>query len=142
MRSHVRHGGRGAARERPGAAGRWDDRGQVAVEFAGTLPVILATLAVLWQGALIGYTFSLAGNAADAGARAGAVDGPSACDAAVREDLPDAWRVESSCRRGDGLFRATVRISVPILFPGAANFPFDVDAEAAAVDEHPRGALS
>ena len=47
------------------------DLGQTAIEFVGVTPLIILLLAVLWQCALIGYTFSLAGNAADVGARAG-----------------------------------------------------------------------
>ncbi|MER7048761.1 TadE/TadG family type IV pilus assembly protein [Streptomyces jumonjinensis] len=117
---------------------RLDDRGQAAVEFAGTLPVILVTLALLWQAALIGYTFSLAGNAADAGARAGAVAGVAACGAAAREDLPDAWQsADIDCQDDGDLFRVSVDLPVPILFPGAVNFPFEVPADAAAPMEDP-----
>ncbi|KOG37521.1 hypothetical protein ADK38_47275, partial [Streptomyces varsoviensis] len=43
------------------------DRGQVAVEFVGVLPLILVVLVVVWQCVLVGYTYSLAGNAADKG---------------------------------------------------------------------------
>ncbi|MFF8956601.1 TadE/TadG family type IV pilus assembly protein [Streptomyces sp. NPDC014894] len=118
-----------------------EDRGQAAVEFTGTLPVILATVALLWQAALIGYTFSLAGNAADAAARAGAVDGPAACRAAGERDLPGSWRSGASfgCPgNGGDLYRVTVSLSVPVLFPGALDLPFRLDAEAAAVNEVPR----
>ena len=59
---------RAGARTRSG-----DDRGQISIEFAGTFPLMLLVLVVLWQCALIGYTFSLAGNAADRGVRAGTV---------------------------------------------------------------------
>ncbi|MER7398011.1 TadE/TadG family type IV pilus assembly protein, partial [Streptomyces sp. NPDC000151] len=51
------------------------DRGQVAVEFLGMLPLILVTLVLLWQCALVGFTYTLAGNAADQAARAGASRG-------------------------------------------------------------------
>ncbi|MFF0446814.1 TadE/TadG family type IV pilus assembly protein [Streptomyces sp. NPDC004609] len=115
-----------------------DDRGQAAVEFTGTLPLILVTLALLWQAALTGYTFSLAGNAADAAARAGAVGGAEACAAAAREDLPSAWSgVAPDCRVVGDLYKVTVALRVPVLFPGAANLPLTVSGEAAAPDEDP-----
>ncbi|MEU8759784.1 TadE/TadG family type IV pilus assembly protein [Streptomyces sp. NPDC048659] len=117
-----------------GRAGR-DDRGQVAVEFVGMLPLILLTLVLLWQCVLIGYTFTLAGNAADEGARAGAVDGD--CAAAAKRHLDGAWAAGArpDCGRDGGLYRATVRLRVPVLFPGAGSFPFDVTGDAAAVWE-------
>ena len=46
--------------------------GQTVIEFVGVVPLILLLLVALWQCALVGYTFVLAGNAADEGARAGA----------------------------------------------------------------------
>ncbi|MBL1099096.1 AAA family ATPase [Streptomyces coffeae] len=116
------------------------DRGQVTVEFLGILPLILTVLAVIWQFVLIGYTYSLAGNSADKGARAGAAadGGPAACRSAAEEDIPSAWRGSSSvsCGAGaDGLFTSTVRLKVPILFPGGADFPFTVTGTAGAADE-------
>ncbi|WP_190121467.1 TadE/TadG family type IV pilus assembly protein [Streptomyces inusitatus] len=146
MRSHVRAGRTAPA---PAVAPGWarlvrarlrEDRGQAAVEFTGTLPVILATLALLWQAALIGYSFSLAGNAADAGARAGAVDGPAACEAAAREDLPAAWLAGArfGCPgNGGDLYEVSITFSVPVLFPGVLDLPFTFDADAAAVNEVP-----
>lgn len=53
-------------------------------------PLLLVTMTILWQAALYGYTYSLAGNAADEAARAAtaayAVDGDvaAACEAAWR----------------------------------------------------------
>ncbi|MFJ9581943.1 TadE/TadG family type IV pilus assembly protein [Streptomyces sp. NPDC101191] len=116
--------------------GPWrDERGQVAVEFVGMLPLILLTLVLLWQCVLIGYTYTLAGNAADEAARAYAV-GDSCQEAALR-NLDGAWRSGAApdCRRADGMAYARVSIRVPVLFPGAINFPFTVDGEAAAVWE-------
>nr|WP_240205014.1 hypothetical protein [Streptomyces tsukubensis] len=61
--------------------------------------MILLTIGLLWQAALTGYTFSLAGNAADEAARAGAVGGGSACADAARRTLPGNWQgAEISCR--------------------------------------------
>ncbi|MEU8822502.1 P-loop NTPase [Streptomyces sp. NPDC048636] len=116
------------------------DRGQVTVEFLGVLPLALIVLAVIWQFVLIGYTYSLAGNSADKGARAGAAanGGPAACRSAAEKDIPSAWRGSSSisCGAGaDGVFTSTVNLKVPLLFPGAADFPWTVTGTAGATDE-------
>ncbi|MFF5974140.1 TadE/TadG family type IV pilus assembly protein [Streptomyces sp. NPDC012769] len=119
----------------PAGRGVRGDEGQVAVEFVGMLPLILLTLVLLWQCVLIGYTYTLAGNAADEAARAYAV-GDSCGEAALRH-LDGAWRAGASpgCRREDGMARARVDLKVPVLFPGAISFPFTVTGEAAAVWE-------
>ncbi|KUH39299.1 pilus assembly protein [Streptomyces changanensis] len=108
------------------------DRGQVAVEFTGLVPVVLGTLLLLWQATLIGYTYALAGNAADEAARAGAVGGD--CAAAAQSKLSGAWSASTSCGGGGGLVTADVSLQVPALFPGA-NLPFTVRGHAAAADE-------
>ncbi|MFE6780148.1 CpaE family protein [Streptomyces sp. NPDC057702] len=116
------------------------DRGQVTVEFLGMVPLILIVLAVLWQCALIGYTYSLAGNSADRGARAAAAresGGAGACQQAALRDLPGSWRASASvaCPTSGGLVRATVKIKVPVLFPGAGDFPWTVTGTAGAAAE-------
>lgn len=118
-----------------GNGGRSGDSGQVAVEFVGMLPLILLTLVLLWQCVLIGYTYTLAGNAADEAARAGAVGDD--CGEAARRHLDGAWAsgASVSCPESGGLVRATVTLRVPVLFPGTVSFPFDVTGEAAAVWE-------
>lgn len=110
------------------------DRGQVAVEFAGMVPVILLTLALLWQVVLVGYTFTLAGNAADEAARAYAVDGD--CDGAARRHLDGAWAGAGVDCGGpsDGMVTVTVEVPVPILFPGLGSFG-RIPATAGAVHE-------
>ncbi|MFI8087177.1 pilus assembly protein [Streptomyces sp. NPDC086080] len=118
------------------------DRGQVTVEFLGMTPTILITLVVLWQLVLVGYTFTLAGNAADEAVRAataaepgGARDG--ACQQAGLDTLSGAWAGGASvnCATGGGFVTADVKLSVPILFPGTLSFPFDVEGHAGAVEE-------
>ncbi|MEU8519613.1 TadE/TadG family type IV pilus assembly protein [Streptomyces sp. NBC_01216] len=119
-------------------AGRFrDDQGQVAIEFLGMVPLILLTLVLLWQCVLVGYTFTLAGNAADEAARAAAVGDD--CVAAGRRNLDGAWSSGAVACSGDGeMVHATVSLRVPVLFPGAISFPFTVDAEAGAVREDRR----
>ncbi|MEV7421040.1 MULTISPECIES: TadE family protein [unclassified Streptomyces] len=120
--------------------GALGDRGQAAVEFVGVMPVILATAVLLWEAALVGYTFSLAGNAADQAVRAGAVaDGSrtAACREAAEEHLPGAWNVRDvSCvtsSSGEEV-KAELKVELPLLFPGV-NIPIGVPAHASAVRE-------
>jgi pilus assembly protein CpaE len=132
----AREGRREARRGDGAAARRWNDRGQAAVEFAGTLPLILITLGLLWQAALTGYTFALAGNAADAAARTGAVGGD--CAAAAADTLSGAWSGPAvQCGAEGGLYRARVALRVPVFFPGGPSLSLTVDGEAAAADERP-----
>ncbi|MFG3286252.1 TadE/TadG family type IV pilus assembly protein [Streptomyces sp. NPDC048111] len=119
-------------------AGGGRDRGQTVIEFVGVVPLILLLLVALWQCALVGYTFVLAGNAADEGARAGAAaqgDAQGACRTAARRDLPAAFEGRAECGEdGAGLYRATVTLKVPVLIPGVLN-GFPVDGTAAHVKE-------
>ncbi|WP_244313339.1 pilus assembly protein [Streptomyces zinciresistens] len=103
------------------------------------LPLIVVTLVLLWQCVLVGYTFTLAGNAADEAARAGAVASPGeregACRQAALDELPDAWSGGVDCGARGGLVTAEVTLRVPVLFPGAIGFPLDVRGRAGAVEE-------
>ncbi|THA65292.1 pilus assembly protein [Streptomyces sp. A0958] len=139
---------RAGRRRRPGAGsthpeglrGGRSDRGQTAIEFVGTLPLILITLALLWQAAMVCYTYILAGNAADKAVRAAAVaEGgrQAACERAVHEDVPGAWKVRVDCPDpGSGeLVTAKVRLDVPLLFPGAFSLPWHATGEARARNE-------
>ncbi|MFB7980113.1 TadE/TadG family type IV pilus assembly protein [Streptomyces vinaceus] len=108
----------GAARGTPGAPGGRRDRGQVAVEFVGMVPLILLLVAAVWECVLIGYAFSLAGNAADEAARAGAVHGDGACAAAAGRHIGGAWHMNVRCGESGGVYKATVELGVPVFFPG------------------------
>ncbi|WP_308404127.1 TadE/TadG family type IV pilus assembly protein [Streptomyces sp. SKN60] len=108
----------------------------MAVEFVGMLPLILLTLVLLWQCVLIGYTYTLAGNAADEAARAAAVDGD--CEGAALRHVEGAWASTASVDCGGpsgGMVTATVTLRTPVLFPGSITFPWQVDGKAAAVWE-------
>ncbi|MGW0120129.1 TadE/TadG family type IV pilus assembly protein [Streptomyces sp. NPDC003327] len=112
---------------------RDDDRGQVAVEFLGMVPLILLTLAALWQLVLVGYTYTLAGNAADEAARACAVGDDGV--AAARRHIDGAWGVSGGdCGEDGGLVHVRVALRVPVLVPGLGGL-FEVVGEAAAVRE-------
>ncbi|RCH67946.1 hypothetical protein DT019_13120 [Streptomyces sp. SDr-06] len=115
------------------------DRGQTVIEFIGVVPLILLLLVALWQCALVGYAFVLAGNAADEGARAGAAaeGAPAAlCRAAALREVPSSFEGDPACP-GDGsgdMYRVTVTLKVPILVPGVLN-GFPVSGTAAHVKE-------
>ncbi|GAB3958828.1 TadE/TadG family type IV pilus assembly protein [Streptomyces sparsus] len=112
------------------------DRGQTSVEFLGMAPLILLVLVLLWQFVLVGYTFTLAGNAADEAARACAIGEDAG--AAAQEDLPGAWQADAdtTCARNPGgMARAGVDLKVPVLFPGSVDFPFTVTGTAGAASE-------
>jgi hypothetical protein len=117
------------------------DRGQVTIEFLGMTPLIILTLVLMWQFALVGYTFSLAGNAADEAVRAGTATAPggartAACQQAGLDKLDGAWKGDAtvSCG-GTGFVTADVTLKVPVLFPGSIGFPFTVHGHAGAVEE-------
>ncbi|MCX5368277.1 pilus assembly protein [Streptomyces sp. NBC_00015] len=116
------------------------DRGQVTIEFLGMTPLIIVTLVVVWQFVLVGYTFTLAGNAADEAVRAGTAAPPgerlAACQQAGLEKLGDAWKGNAvvDCG-GSGYVTADVSLKVPVLFPGTIDFPFTVHGHAGAVEE-------
>ncbi|MFI9721720.1 TadE/TadG family type IV pilus assembly protein [Streptomyces sp. NPDC052396] len=122
---------------------RTDDRGQTSVEFLGLLPLILLVLAVLWECVLAGYTYTLAGDAADRGARQGAAALPSgdqaACRQAALDKLGDSWRAGAEAPEchpdGPDLYRARVTLKVPVLFPALGSFPLPVTGEASAARE-------
>ncbi|GGL07094.1 AAA family ATPase [Streptomyces flaveus] len=131
----VKEGGGGKRRKPSGDRGalalrrKGGDRGAVTLEFAGMFPLLLVVMTILWQCVLYGYTYSLAGNAADEAARAATAAAASgagagaACQDAGKEHLPNAWQDAAIECGGDGtVMRATVTAQVPLFFPG-----FDAD---------------
>lgn len=116
------------------------DKGQVTLETLGMTPIILITLILVWQAVLAGYTFTLAGNAADEAARAAAVGTAGDADTAAKADLPSAWRGSEDTGPVDysgGKVSVTVTLKVPVLFPGAIDFPMRIHGHAQTVDERP-----
>ncbi|MER6011121.1 AAA family ATPase [Streptomyces bluensis] len=146
----VAHEGGGGGRRRKPASDRsalvlrrkgGGDRGSVTLEFAGMLPLLLVVMAILWQCVLYGYTYSLAGNAADEAARAAtaaaAVQGdvPGACQDAGSKNLPGAWKgAFIGCDPEGPVMKATVIAQVPVFFPGF-DTGWEVTGEAGAALE-------
>ncbi|MEU2711159.1 TadE family protein [Streptomyces sp. NPDC007205] len=117
------------------------DRGQVSIEFLGMTPLIILTLVLVWQAVLVGYTFTLAGNAADEGVRAGTAasreERYGVCRQAALKHLSGAWQGGADVRScgGTGYVTADVYLKVPVLFPGLIAFPVTVHGHAGAVEE-------
>jgi Flp pilus assembly protein TadG len=104
---------------------RGGDRGAVTLEFAGMFPLLLVVMTILWQCVLYGYSYSLAGNAADEAARAAtaayAVNGDvaGACATAGTRNLPGSWKDAGiACGPAGPVMKATVEVDVPLFFPG------------------------
>lgn len=148
----VAHEGGGGGRRRKPASDRGalllrrkgGDRGSVTLEFAGMFPLLLAVMAILWQCVLYGYTYSIAGNAADEAARAGTAAyalnpaaAPGACQDAGSKNLPGAWSdgVTIECGPEGSVMKATVTADVPLFFPGFDPGWPDVQGEAGAALE-------
>ncbi|WP_217551450.1 pilus assembly protein [Streptomyces sp. GbtcB6] len=104
-------------------------------------PVIILTLVLMWQAVLVGYAFTLAGNAADEGVRAGTAVPRSerfgVCQSAALKDLSGAWREGATVEQcdGTGTVTADVSLRVPVLFPGSIDFPVTVHGHAGTVEE-------
>ncbi|MFD7296007.1 CpaE family protein [Streptomyces sp. NPDC059897] len=125
-------------------ARRRGDKGAVTLEFAAMFPLVLAVMGLMWQCVLWGYTYSLAGNAADEAARAatsaaaGTGNMAGACDAAGRKNLPGSWQdAQITCTDDGTVTRATVQVDVPLFFPGV-NPGWSVTGEAGAATEATR----
>lgn len=117
------------------------DGGQVSIEFLGMTPLIILTLVLVWQAVLVGYTFTLAGNAADEAVRAGTAaprgERSGVCRQAALKHLSGAWQggAEVSGCDQTGYVSVDVRLRVPVLFPGLIDFPAHVTGHAGAVEE-------
>jgi hypothetical protein len=93
------------------------ERGQAAVEFLATLPLVLLVALAMAQVLAVGYASVLAGNAAEAGALALAGGGDP--QAAALSALPGWSRVRGQVRVEDG--RVTVRLRPPTLIDTLAR---------------------
>jgi pilus assembly protein CpaE len=110
------------------------ERGQTSAEFMGLLPVLLVVVFGLWQIALTGFTYVVAGHAAREGARALAVS--DTYRDAAREDLPKGWRHGAEITKPTDV---TVKVSlkVPVLIP-AFKAPLHIATSAdTSVEDEP-----
>ncbi|WP_217141285.1 TadE/TadG family type IV pilus assembly protein [Streptomyces sp. AC627_RSS907] len=94
------------------------DRGQVAVEYLGFLPVLVIVAMAAVQLGLIAYTAQQAGTAARAGARGASLQrsAQEACVTAVSDWLADG----TACGAAEGGDEVTVTatVEIPSIVPG------------------------
>ncbi|PJE96631.1 septum formation initiator [Streptomyces carminius] len=114
-RRPYRPGGR--RRGRTGA-----DRGQVAVEFVGFLPVLLLIGLAALQLGLVAYAAQQAGTAARAAARAESLeDGPDGA-AAGRAAVSDWLTVGFAWGGSSDEVSVTAEVTIPSVVPGIGDF--------------------
>lgn len=94
------------------------DRGQVAIEYLGFLPILLLVAMAAVQLGLIAYTAQQAGTAARAGARSASLDQAHgyACTAAVSDWLADGTSCEGY--PGGDEITVTATVEIPSIVPG------------------------
>lgn len=101
--------------------GQSQDRGQVAMEYLGFLPLLLLVAMAAIQLGLAAYAASQAGTASRAGARtAASVDARGSGQTNARDAVSD-WVEEGGFRyrqRGGQDITVTVRVKVPSVVPG------------------------
>ncbi len=116
------------------------ERGQSSAEFLGMLPLVLVTAVVIWQMALTGFTYVMAGNAAREGARELATNtsekpkGNPPYRRQAAERLPGAWRKDADIKRVENESKVTVKLKVPVLFPGVVS-PIQIASTSGSVIE-------
>ncbi|NJP50926.1 pilus assembly protein [Streptomyces sp. SBST2-5] len=94
------------------------DRGQVALEYLGFIPILIIVAMAAVQLGLIAYTAQQAGTAARAGARSASLDqgaGP-ACADAVSSWLADGTHCAEA--RGGDEVTVTATVRIPSIVPG------------------------
>ncbi|MFG3407275.1 TadE/TadG family type IV pilus assembly protein [Streptomyces sp. NPDC048142] len=106
----------------PPRAGTRRDRGQVAMEYLGFLPLLLLVAMAAIQLGLAAYAVNQAGTAARAGARTEAsYDAHGTGESAARDAVSDWLKKDQGFdyrESGGSDVKATVRIKVPSIVPG------------------------
>ncbi|WP_020136866.1 TadE family protein [Streptomyces sp. 351MFTsu5.1] len=92
------------------------DRGQVAIEYLGFIPILILVAMAVVQLGLIAYTAQQAGTAARAGARAASLD-LSAQDGCVNA-ISDWLSVDCAEGGGDDSVTVTATVQIPSIVPG------------------------
>ncbi|MFE1754584.1 TadE/TadG family type IV pilus assembly protein [Streptomyces anandii] len=116
-RERARDRGLGHRCHSDGARDRRRDRGQVAIEYLGFIPVLMLVAVAVIQIGLVAWAAQQAGTAARAGARAASL-GMSAqqgCQEAVADSLSGRTRCSQASGGGTVTVVATVRI--PSIIP-------------------------
>ncbi|MEE1741796.1 TadE/TadG family type IV pilus assembly protein [Streptomyces sp. BE147] len=115
-----RSGGKSADGRRP--ASRRGDRGQVAIEYLGFLPLLILVALLAIQAGLAAYTAAQAGTAARAAARTATQDFPSGNPRTAARDSMSKWIANDGFRYrqrgGTDDVTVTIEIKVPNVVPG------------------------
>ncbi|MER6731575.1 TadE/TadG family type IV pilus assembly protein [Streptomyces puniciscabiei] len=108
---------------------RSSDRGQVAIEYLGFIPVLLIVAMAGIQIGAIAYAAEQASTAARAGARAASLrqDAQQACSEAVSGGLTVTC---STGGAGDGSVTVTATVNIPRIVPG---WPLDPAVKSATM---------
>ncbi|CAM5689383.1 TadE/TadG family type IV pilus assembly protein [Streptomyces aurantiogriseus] len=98
------------------------DRGQVALEYLGFLPILILIALAAVQLGLVAYAVQQAGTAARAGARSASLDegAEGACQNAVSSWLADGTSC-ASASLGDEV-QVTSSVTIPSVIPGIGDF--------------------
>lgn len=107
--------GHGRGERRDGAWKR-GDRGQVAIEYLGFLPVLIIVAMAAVQLGLIAYTAQQAGTAARSGARSASLD--EAAQPACAVAVSDWLAVRCGTSGGGTEVTVTATIGIPSIVPG------------------------
>ncbi|MEU1280194.1 TadE family protein [Streptomyces sp. NPDC005805] len=111
---------RRALRYRPARTPARRDRGQVALEFAGFLPILMILALAALQLGVGAYTALQAGTAARAAARADSDDDPATTGGQAARAAVSGWLADDLVHSGGPGGReatATVRIRIPSVIP-------------------------
>jgi Flp pilus assembly protein TadG len=101
-----RHGGRGVRR----------DRGQVALEYLGFIPILILVAMAGVQIGLIAYTAQQAGTAARAGARAASIE--ESAQEGCANAISDWLTVDCPATEGGDEVTVTAIVQIPSIVPG------------------------
>ncbi|MFJ2898261.1 TadE/TadG family type IV pilus assembly protein [Streptomyces sp. NPDC087218] len=104
-----------------GATATRRDRGQVAIEYLGFIPLMLLCGLLAIQAGLAAYAANQAGTGARAAARSGSMSLGGGCDERAAKDAMSGWTAKKARVRPGGSgdeVTCTVRVKVPDILPG------------------------
>ncbi|MES9505013.1 TadE/TadG family type IV pilus assembly protein [Streptomyces sp. NPDC000609] len=104
------------------ATGTRRDRGQVAIEYLGFIPLLLLCGLLAIQAGLAAYAANQAGTGARAAARSGSMSAYGGCDVQAGKDAMSGWTADRVHFRPNGSsfdeVTCTARVEVPDILPG------------------------
>ncbi|MFD5193600.1 TadE/TadG family type IV pilus assembly protein [Streptomyces sp. NPDC058357] len=104
------------------ATGTRRDRGQVAIEYLGFIPLLLLCGLLAIQAGLAAYAANQAGTGARAAARSGSMSAGGDCDEQAGKDAMSGWTADRVRFRPSGSgfdeVTCTARVEVPDILPG------------------------